>query len=116
MHQQHRVDTGIGEHLAQRLGIALRRRVAGDVDRITAGPHGRQQAIERAQRGRRERASRPPAPISASVARIAGPPPLVTIASRRRQPGRQRARVSTTSKSSRVVSTRSTPARRSAAA
>ena len=59
--------------------------------------------------------SSPPPPMSASVARTPGPPALVTIDSFR-PPGRGcLARISETSNSSLMESTRSTPARRNAA-
>ena len=59
--------------------------------------------------------SSPPPPMSASVAMTPGPPALVTM-DRRRPLGRGcLARISLTSNSSLIESTRSTPARRKAA-
>ena len=59
--------------------------------------------------------SSPPPPISASVAMTPGPPALVTMDSRRPRGRGCLARISETSNSSLIESTRSTPARRKAA-
>ena len=75
----------------QRVGVALRRRVADDVDRIAARPGRRQHRVEapdaspaRARRaGRRHRSD-------ASVASTPTPPPLVRIASRSPLPAPRR--------------------------
>ncbi len=59
--------------------------------------------------------SSPPPPIRASVAMTPGPPALVTMDSRRPRGRGCLARISETSNSSLMESTRSTPARRNAA-
>jgi len=58
--------------------------------------------------------SSPPPPISVSVARTPGPPAFVTIDSRRPRGRGCLARISDTSNSSLIESTRRTPARRKA--